>query len=61
MMPPISSSLFAEIVPMWAMSFPSTGLASLSISSTAAFTASSMPRFTSIGFAPAVTFLMPSR
>ena len=61
MMPPISSSLFAEMDPMWAMSLPSTGFAILSIASTAARTASSIPFLSSIGFAPAVTFLMPSR
>src|SRR4029077_8488030 len=44
MMRPISSSLLAEMVPTWAMSLPSTGLASLSIAATAALTASSMPR-----------------
>ena len=58
---PISESLLAEIVPTWAMSLPSTGLESLSSDSTAALTAASMPRFSSIGLAPAVTFLMPSR
>ena len=58
---PISVSLFAEIVPTWAMSLPSTGFDILSSASTAARTPASMPRFNSIGLAPAVTFLMPSR
>ena len=61
MMLPISSSALAEIVPTWAIALPSTGLASLVIASTAVLTAMSMPRFSSIGLAPAVTFLVPSR
>ncbi len=61
MMLPIVSSLFAEIVPTWAIILPLTGLLSFFSSSMTAATAFSMPRLMSIGFAPAVTFLMPSR
>ncbi len=61
MMPPIVSSLLAEMVPTWAIILPLTGLLSFLSSSVTAATARSMPRFRSIGFAPAVTFLIPSR
>ena len=61
MMSPIVSSLFAEIVPTWAIILPLTGLLSFFSSSTTTATAFSMPRLMSIGLAPAVTFLMPSR
>ena len=57
----IVSSLFAEMVPTWAIIFPLTGLLSFFSSSVTAATAISMPRFSSIGLAPAVTFLLPSR
>src|SRR5262249_41611366 len=61
MIRPISESLLAEMVPTWAMSLPSTGLESLSSDSTADLTAESMPRFNSIGLAPAGAFLVPPR
>ncbi len=50
------------MVPTWAISFlPAVGVESRFSSSTIASTAWSMPRFSSIGLAPAVTFLRPSR
>src|SRR3954468_785370 len=59
---PISLSLFAEIVPTWAISFlPAEGTDKVLSCSTTASTARSMPRFSSMGLAPAVTFLSPSR
>src|SRR5665647_2265189 len=59
---PISLSLFAEIVPTWAISFlPVVGTEIFLSSSVMAVTAFSMPRLMAIGFAPAVTFLRPSR
>src|SRR5712691_10934235 len=59
---PISLSLFAEMAPTWAISFlPAEGTLSRLSSSTTTSTAFSMPRFSSIGLAPAVTFLRPSR
>src|SRR4051812_46974563 len=59
---PISLSLFAEMVPTWAISFlPAEGTLSRLSSSTTASTAFSIPRLSSIGLAPAVTFLRPSR
>ena len=58
---PMVSSLLAEMVPTCAIMLPLTGLLSFLSSSVTAATALSIPRFTSIGFAPAVTFLMPSR
>ena len=59
---PISLSLLAEMVPTWAISFlPAEGTLSFLSSSTTASTAFSMPRLSSIGLAPAVTFLRPSR
>ena len=58
---PISSSLFAEMVPTCAIILPLTGLLSFLSSSTTAATAVSMPFLSSMGFAPAVTLLMPSR
>jgi hypothetical protein len=61
MMPPISASLLAEMVPTWAISFPDTGFDRLSILPIATLTACSIPRFNSIGLAPAVTFFAPSR
>ena len=59
---PISVSLLAEMVPTCAISFlPVVGTEIFLSSSTTASTALSMPRLISIGFAPAVTFLRPSR
>src|SRR5215207_1037014 len=59
---PISLSLFAEMVPTWAISFlPAEGTESVRRCSTTASTARSMPRLSSIGLTPAVTFLRPSR
>ena len=58
---PIVESLFAEIVPTWATMLPETGRAIFLISSTIASTAFSIPRFSSIGLAPATTFFAPSR
>src|SRR5919198_2948818 len=59
---PIVLSLLAATVATWAISFLS--LVALDIcfsSSTTISTACSIPRFRPIGFAPAVTFLRPSR
>ena len=59
---PISRSLLAEMVPTWAISFlPAEGTERPLSASVTASTARSMPRFSSIGLAPAVTFLRPSR
>src|SRR5215471_13148900 len=59
---PIVSSLFAEIVPTWAISLASrVGLLCFESSSVIAATAVSMPRLSSIGFMPATTSLLPSR
>src|SRR5512134_2446895 len=59
---PIDSSLFAEIVPTWAIAFWSLqGFESFFNSSVATSTALSMPRLTSIGLAPAATAFRPSR
>src|SRR6266481_2114602 len=59
---PMLSSAFAEIVPTCAIAFGSLqGLESFLSSSVAAMTAVSMPRFRSIGFAPAATDFKPSR
>ena len=58
---PIVSSLLAEMVPTWAIILPLTCLDRPCRLSTTAATAFSMPRLSSIGLAPAVTFLMPSR
>ncbi len=59
---PIDSSLFAEIVPTWAIAFWSLqGFESRFSSSVTTSTALSMPRLMSIGFAPAATALRPSR
>ena len=58
---PMVSSLLAEMVPTWAIILPLTGLLSFFSSSITAATAFSMPRLSSIGLAPAVTFLLPSR
>ena len=49
------------MVPTWAISLPLTGLLSFLSSAMTAATAFSMPRLSSIGLAPAVTFLTPSR
>src|SRR6266567_4178972 len=59
---PISGSLFAEIVPTCAISFrPLLGADIRFSSSTTNSTALSMPRFSDIGLAPAVTDFSPSR
>src|SRR5881628_1335143 len=59
---PISGSLFAEIVPTCAISFrPLLGAEIRFSSSTTNSTALSMPRFSDIGLAPAVTDFRPSR
>src|SRR6266446_3634237 len=59
---PMLSSAFAEIVPTCAIAFGSLqGLESFFSSSVAKMTAWSMPRFKSIGFAPAATDFRPSR
>src|ERR1700712_1121948 len=59
---PISLSPLAEIVPTWAISSEEATLrARPSMSFTAAAVARSMPRFRSIGFMPAATYLAPSR
>src|ERR1700733_9559998 len=59
---PMLSSEFAEIVPTCAIAFASLhGLESFLSSSVAEVTARSMPRFRSIGFAPAATDFRPSR
>jgi hypothetical protein len=58
---PIVESAFAEIVPTWATMLPETGRAIFFTSSTMTSTAFSMPRLSSIGLAPATTFLAPSR
>src|SRR5664279_4495024 len=59
---PTSSSLFAEIVPTWAISLlVVVGLDCFLSCSTSTVTALSMPRFRSIGFMPAATYFMPSR
>ena len=59
---PMAGSWLAEMVPIWAISFLFlVGFAIFWISGIIAATAASMPRFMSIGFAPAVTFFIPSR
>src|SRR5881396_366 len=59
---PIVLSLLAAIVATWAISFLSlVALDMCFSSSTTVSTARSIPRFRPIGFAPAVTFLSPSR
>ena len=59
---PIVLSLFDAIVATWAISFLSlVDLESFFSSSVTASTAASMPRFSPIGLAPAVTFFRPSR
>ena len=59
---PITPSEFAEMVATCSISlFSLTGRLSLTSSATTHSTAFSMPRFTAIGAAPAVMFLMPSR
>ncbi|MNC86529.1 hypothetical protein D3C83_21990 [compost metagenome] len=61
MIVPMVWSLLAEIMPTWATMLPETGRDILWISSTMAVTAFSMPRFSSIGLAPATTLRAPSR
>ena len=61
MMRPMASSWFAEIMPTWAIIGPLTGFDIRFNSSVIAATAFSMPRFSDMGFAPAVTFFAPSR
>jgi hypothetical protein len=61
MMAPIARSPLAEIMPTCATMLPETGCAMARIAPTMASTARSIPRFNSIGFAPATTFLTPSR
>ncbi len=61
MISPMVSSLLAEIVPTWAIALPVTGLDSFFTSATTSSTAFSIPFFRSIGLAPAVTLLTPSR
>jgi hypothetical protein len=58
---PIIESLLADFVPTWAMALPATGRDTFLIDSTTASVAASIPRLTSIGFAPAVMALTPSR
>ena len=58
---PMVSSLFAEIVPTWAIMWPLTGFDRVLRSPMIASTARSMPRLMSIGFAPAATIFAPSR
>ena len=59
---PMAGSWLAEMVPIWAISFLFlVGFAIFWISGIIAATAASMPRLMSIGFAPAVTFFIPSR
>src|SRR4249920_2721801 len=58
---PIAVSALAEIAPTWAISLLVVqGLLIFFNSSTTAVTALSMPRFRSIGFMPAATYLKPS-
>src|SRR5512134_1374910 len=60
-MRPTSASPLAEIVPTWAISSLEVTFLALALSSsTTALTAMSMPRFRSIGLAPAATDLAPS-
>jgi hypothetical protein len=62
MIAPIVSSLFAEMVPIWAISPESrVGLDMRESSSQIALTAASIPRLSSMGFMPATTSLLPSR
>src|SRR5438093_9266000 len=59
---PMSSSPFAEIAATCLISFrPDDGIESFLSSCTTVSTAFSMPRFSDIGFAPAVTDFRPSR
>ena len=59
---PMAGSWLAEMVPIWAISFLFlVGFAIFWISGIIAATAASMPLLISIGFAPAVTFFIPSR
>ena len=61
MIVPIVSSLLAEIVPTCAIALPLTGFENRLSSEMITPTAFSMPSFSDIGLAPAVTFFMPSR
>ena len=61
MIVPIVWSPLAEIMPTCATMLPDTGWAIFLISATMTSTALSMPRFSSIGLAPATTFFAPSR
>ena len=61
MMAPIVESLFAEIIPTCAIMSPLTLVDIERSTSTTVSTAVSMPRLTSIGFAPATTFFAPWR
>ena len=61
MMVPMVVSLLAEMVPTWAIMLPLTGFDIFLISAVMASTAFSMPRFSSIGLAPATTLRAPSR
>src|SRR5579872_6736994 len=59
---PIAASPLDEMVPTWATSEDeATGLARFTRSLTTAATATSMPRFRSMGLRPAATALAPSR
>ena len=59
---PMASSLFAEMVPTWAISVKSLVGLDISVSlDTTALTASSMPRLMSMGLCPADTIFTPSR
>src|SRR5581483_11437328 len=61
MMPPMVASLFAEIVPTWAISFWSfVGFERLFSSAITCCTALSMPRLIDIGSWPAATIFAPS-
>ena len=61
MIVPIVASVLAEMVPTCAIMSPVTGVDIFCRAPTTASTASSIPRLISIGFAPATTFLAPSR
>src|SRR5580692_9785103 len=61
MMSPMCLSLFALMVPTWAIMSPLTSLCRRRTSSTATSTARSMPRFSAVGLAPAATAFTPSR
>ena len=61
MIVPMGPSLLAEMVPTCATILPLTGFDIFLSSAVMTSTALSMPRLISIGLAPAVTILMPSR